>query len=214
VVSDSIDALAIRLLLAERAERSIDAQYYLIDNDIVGKVFFASLLRAADRGVRVRLLVDDINTVGMEHKLAGLADHRNIQLRLFNPFANRTFRALDAWDFGRINRRMHNKSFTVDNHITVIGGRNIATEYFAANTEYNFGDIDTLAMGPVVVDTSRMFDSYWNHRNAIPYQQLSGLRWRTFENGQEVIVTKEPDSGYFRRLKANLGRALPIRGQL
>ena len=174
VVSDSIDALAIRLLLAERAERSIDAQYYMIENDIVGKVFFASLLRAADRGVRVRLLIDDINTVGMEHKLAGLADHPNIELRLFNPFANRTLRALDVWDFSRINRRMHNKSFTVDNQITVIGGRNIATEYFAANTEYNFGDLDTLAMGPVVGDTSRMFDAYWNHRNAIPYQQLSG----------------------------------------
>ena len=174
VVSDSIDALAIRLLLAERAERSIDAQYYMIKNDIVGKVFFASLLRAADRGVRVRLLIDDITTVGVEHKLAGLTDHPNIELRLFNPFANRRLRALDAWNFGRINRRMHNKSFTVDNQITVIGGRNIATEYFAANTEYNFGDLDTLAIGPVVAETSHMFDAYWNHRNAIPYQQLSG----------------------------------------
>jgi putative cardiolipin synthase len=173
LITDSLDALAVRLLIAERAERSIDAQYYMIDNDTVGKVFFASLLRAADRGVRVRLLIDDINTVGMEHKLAGLSDHPNIELRLFNPFANRSFRVFDAWDFQRINRRMHNKSLTVDNQITIIGGRNIATEYFAANRQYNFGDLDTLAVGPVVRDTSRMFDSYWSHRNAIPYIQLS-----------------------------------------
>ncbi len=176
LISDSIDALAIRLLLEERAERTIDAQYYMVADDIVGKVFFASMLRAADRGVRVRLLIDDINTGGMEHKLAGLADHPNIELRLFNPFANRSFRAFNAWDFQRINRRMHNKSFTVDNQITIIGGRNIATEYFAANTEYNFGDLDTVAVGPVVAETSRMFDGYWNHRNAIPYQQLSGQK--------------------------------------
>lgn len=176
IVSDSIDALAIRLLAAEWAEKSIDAQYYMINNDTIGKVFFDSLLRAADRGVRVRLLVDDINTGGMEHKLAGLSDHPNIELRLFNPFASRSFRAFDAWDFGRINRRMHNKSFTVDNQITIIGGRNIATEYFAANNEYNFGDLDTFAVGPVVRDTSRMFDAYWNHRNAVPYKQLSGQK--------------------------------------
>ncbi|MEH6634333.1 MAG: phospholipase D family protein [Halioglobus sp.] len=176
LVTNSIDALAIRLMLAERAERSIDAQYYMIDNDIVGKVFFSSLLRAADRGVRVRLLIDDINTADMEHKLAALADHPNIELRLFNPFANRTYRAFSAWDFQRVNRRMHNKSLTMDNQITIIGGRNIATEYFAANSEYNFGDLDTLAVGPVVNDTSRMFDAYWNHRNAIPYVQLSGQK--------------------------------------
>ena len=133
IINDSIEALAARLLLAAWAEKSIDAQYYMINNDIIGKVFFDSLVRAADRGVRVRLLIDDISTGGMEHKLAGLADHPNIELRLFNPFASRSFRAFDAWDFGRINRRMHNKSFTVDNQVTIIGGRNIATEYFAAN---------------------------------------------------------------------------------
>jgi putative cardiolipin synthase len=188
VVTDSIDALSIRLLLAKRAERSIDAQYYLIDNDIIGKVFFSSLLSAADRGVRVRLLVDDINTGGMEHKLAALADHPNIELRLFNPFASRSIRAFDAWDFQRVNRRMHNKSFTVDNQITIIGGRNIATEYFAANTDYNFGDLDTLAVGPVVADTSHMFDSYWNHRNAIPYTQLSGQK---ADGGERLEAVRE-----------------------
>ncbi len=198
IVTDSIDALAVRLLMAKWAERSIDAQYYMINNDIIGKVFFDSLLRAADRGVRVRLLIDDINTGGMEHKLAGLTDHPNIELRLFNPFANRGVRAFDAWDFGRINRRMHNKSFTVDNQITVIGGRNIATEYFAANNEYNFGDLDTLAVGPVVRDTSRMFDVYWNHRNAIPYQQLSGQKKDDGRRLQAVRDTLEDNADTLR----------------
>ena len=198
VVTDSIDALAIRLLLARSAERSIDAQYYMINNDIIGKVFFESLLRAADRGVRVRLLIDDINTGGMEHKLAGLSDHPNIELRLFNPFANRSFRAFDAWDLGRLNRRMHNKSFTVDNQATIIGGRNIATEYFAANEEYNFGDLDTFAIGPVVRETSRMFDSYWNHRHAVPYTQLSGQQPDRGERLAEVRETLSDNLDYLR----------------
>lgn len=174
IIPDGIDALAIRLLMELRAERSIDAQYYMINDDIVGRVFFTSLVRAADRGVRVRLLIDDINTGGLEDELAAMEDHPNIELRLFNPFASRNLRFFDLWDFGRVNRRMHNKSFTVDNQMTLIGGRNMAAEYFSVNHEYNFGDLDTLAVGPIVEDTSRMFDSFWNHSNAIPYRQLSG----------------------------------------
>ncbi len=174
LLSDAIDALAARLLIADRAEKSIDAQYYLVKDDIIGRVFFASLLQAAERGVRVRLLIDDVGTQGMDEILAAVADHPNLELRLFNPFASRNARAADAWDFQRLNRRMHNKSFTVDNQITIIGGRNIATEYFAANRIYNFGDLDTLAIGPVVQDTSDMFDSFWNHPKAVPFEQLSG----------------------------------------
>jgi putative cardiolipin synthase len=176
LLSDGIDALAARLLLAERAEKSLDVQYYLVTDDIIGRVFFASLLAAADRGVRVRLLIDDLGTRGMEDTLAAINQHPRLQLRLFNPFASRGIRAADAWDFQRLNRRMHNKSFTADNQITIIGGRNIATEYFAANSEYNFGDLDTVATGPVVQDTSDMFDSYWNHSRAVPFEQLSESR--------------------------------------
>ena len=174
LISDSIDALAVRLQLAERAEKSLDVQYYMIKNDIIGAVFIASLVRAADRGVRVRLLIDDITTGGMDKGFTAIADHPNIELRLFNPFASRGIRTFDFWQFRRLNRRMHNKSFTADGQFTIIGGRNIATEYFGANDGYNFGDLDTLAVGPVVSDTSDMFDSYWNHRKAIPFKQLSG----------------------------------------
>ena len=127
LLGDSMHALALRLLLELHAARSIDVQYYTVADDIIGEVFFASLVRAADRGVRVRLLLDDINTGGMDDTLAAMDQHPNIELRLFNPFAYRSLRFMNIGDFSRVNRRMHNKSFTVDNQVTIIGGRNIAT---------------------------------------------------------------------------------------
>jgi putative cardiolipin synthase len=168
-LSDGIDALSVRLLMAERAERSIDAQYYLIKMDIVGSAFIHALLRAADRGVHVRLLLDDIFTGGYDAGMAGLASHPNFEIRIFNPFARRSARFMDGiTSFSRINRRMHNKSFTVDNQVTLIGGRNIADEYFGARVDAKFADLDVLAIGPVVQDVSNMFDEYWNHERAAP----------------------------------------------
>ena len=169
VVNDGIDALAIRLLMADRAERTIDAQYYLIKDDTVGNLFIASLLDAADRGVRVRLLVDDMFTQGLDAGMAAIDSHPKFEIRVFNPFARRSARAVDGiTSFSRINRRMHNKSFTVDNQITLIGGRNIADEYFGASKDVMFGDLDVLGIGPVVTDISDMFDTYWNHPAAMP----------------------------------------------
>jgi len=168
-ISDGIEALSTRLLMAERAERTIDAQYYLIKSDIVGNAFIRALLRAADRGVRIRLLIDDIFTKGYDAGMAGLVSHPNFEIRIFNPFARRSARFMDGiTSFGRINRRMHNKSFTVDNQVTLIGGRNIADEYFGAREDAKFGDLDVLAIGPVVQDVSAMFDEYWNHERAAP----------------------------------------------
>jgi cardiolipin synthase C len=173
---DGIDALASRLLLAERAERTLDAQYYLIKNDIVGHAFVSALLRAADRGVRVRLLVDDIFTGGYDAGMAGLDSHPNFEIRIFNPFARRSSRFIDGiTSFSRINRRMHNKSFTVDNQITIIGGRNIADEYFGAREDAKFGDLDVMGIGPVVNDVSDMFDSYWNHERAAPIAAFADM---------------------------------------
>lgn len=169
VVNDGIEALALRLLMAERAERSIDAQYYLIEDDTVGNLFIEALLAAADRGVRVRLLVDDMFTKGLDKEMAALDSRPNFEIRVFNPFARRSARHLDAvTGFTRINRRMHNKSFTVDNQITIVGGRNIANEYFGARKDVNFSDLDVLAIGPVVADISDAFDAYWRHPAAIP----------------------------------------------
>ena len=167
---DGVDALAARLLLASRAEKSIDVQYYLIKNDIVGRAFILALLEAADRGVRVRLLLDDMFTKGYDVGMAALHSHPNFEIRIYNPFKRgATGKAGSALtDFGRINRRMHNKTFTVDNKITLIGGRNIADEYFGAREDSAFGDLDVLAIGPIVQDVSSMFDEYWNHETALP----------------------------------------------
>ena len=175
-MADGIDALASRLLLAERAERTIDAQYYLIKDDIVSHAFINVLLRAADRGVRVRLLVDDIFTGGYDAGMAGLDSHPNFEIRIFNPFARRSARFMDGiTSFSRINRRMHNKSFTVDNQITIIGGRNIADEYFGAREDAKFADLDVAGIGPVVNDVSDMFDSYWNHERAAPIAAFADM---------------------------------------
>jgi putative cardiolipin synthase len=169
-MANGIDALAIRLLLAERAERTIDTQYYLVKNDIVGRAFIRSLLRAADRGVRVRLLLDDIFTGGYDAGMMALDHHPNFEIRIYNPFnrgaVGRTLGA--AASLSRVNRRMHNKTFTADNQVTIIGGRNIADEYFGAREDAKFGDLDVAGIGPIVQDVSDTFDTYWNHETAIP----------------------------------------------
>ena len=198
--ADGVEALATRLLLAARAEMTIDAQYYLIGDDPVAHLFVESLLRAADRGVRVRLLLDDIFTKGYDQGMAALDSHPNFEIRVFNPF-RRGARALKSIrDFRRVNRRMHNKSFTVDNSVTVIGGRNIAAEYFAGREDVNFGDLDALAVGPIVRDVSAQFDAYWNDRYAVPVSQfvkpredpaarLAALRARSEQSQAEVRGT-------------------------
>jgi putative cardiolipin synthase len=175
-LADGIEALSVRLLLADRAEKSIDAQYYLLKPGIVGSAFVGSLLRAADRGVRVRLLLDDMFTDGYDAGMAGLDSHPNIEIRIFNPFASRSARFIDGiTSFSRINRRMHNKSFTVDNQMTLIGGRNIADEYFGAKESAKFGDLDVLGIGPVVQDVSDMFDVYWKHERSAPVGAFASL---------------------------------------
>jgi len=168
LLSDGIEALAARILLAVRAERTLDVQYYLVTNDNIGIIFIGSLLEAADRGVRVRLLLDDIQTKGYDAGMAALDSHPNLEVRIFNPFGVRGIRAGNITDFGRVNRRMHNKSMTADNQITIIGGRNIAAEYFSYRDDVNFGDVDVMAIGPAVQDVSNMFDTYWNSRYAAP----------------------------------------------
>lgn len=196
---DGVEALAARILLAKGAEHTIDTQYYLITNDRVGKVFIGTLLEAADRGVRVRLLLDDILAGGAyDDAVAALSSHPNFEVRIFNPFSSRGLRVQDGLlDFSRVNRRMHNKSFTVDNEITIIGGRNIADEYFGARSDRNFGDADLMCIGPVVDDVSHMFDDYWNSRWAAPVgafgkpvdnpeKKLEELRKVLDANGAEI----------------------------
>jgi putative cardiolipin synthase len=167
------DAFAARMHLADVAERSLDVQYYIWHNDLTGTLLFDALRRAADRGVRVRLLLDDNNTPGLAGVLSGLAAHPKIEVRLFNPFAIREWRALlYLTDFSRLNRRMHNKSFTADNQASVIGGRNVGDEYFGARHDILFVDLDVLAIGPIVKDISQDFDRYWNSESSYPADRL------------------------------------------
>jgi putative cardiolipin synthase len=168
------EAFAARVLLARGAERSIDAQYYIWHGDTTGDILFQTLSEAADRGVRVRLLLDDLNTGGLDPTIAALASHRNVDVRLFNPFANRGLRMGDfVGDFSRVNRRMHNKSFTVDNRASIVGGRNVGDEYFGADSAAEqFADLDVLVAGAVVGDVSREFDDYWNSPAAYPATAL------------------------------------------
>jgi putative cardiolipin synthase len=174
-LDDGRHAFAARVVLANAARRSLDVQYYIWRNDITGVLLFDALRAAAGRGVRVRLLLDDNNTSGLDAALALLDAHPNIEVRLFNPFAMRRARLLGyLTDFTRLNRRMHNKSFTIDGQATIIGGRNIGDEYFGAAGEVLFADLDVLAIGAVVESVSRDFDRYWNSASAYPVSLIVG----------------------------------------
>jgi cardiolipin synthase C len=167
------DAFVARVALVRAAERTLDVQYYAFHADGIGAALMNELLMAADRGVRVRLLLDDLHTSGQDDILAALDSHANVEVRLFNPFVHRGARWLDfLGDFSRVNRRMHNKSITADSLVSVVGGRNIGDEYFAAPTELEFSDFDVIAFGPVAADVSAEFDEYWNSDVVYPLASL------------------------------------------
>lgn len=170
-----IDAFGARLALIDRAERTIDAQYFLMKPDSAGRLFATKLLEAADRGVRVRLLLDDIFTTVDDDVFELINQHPNIELRLFNPIGRGGIHVVSyVGHFKRANRRMHNKSFTVDNQISIVGGRNIADEYFELLTDAEFKDFDVLAMGPVAAEIAKTFDRFWNHELSVPMQAFAG----------------------------------------
>lgn len=172
-LTHSLDAFAARVALISAAQRTIDIQYYIWRDDITGNLLLRALHEAAQRNVRVRLLVDDNGTTGLDGKLALLNAEPNVEVRLFNPFPFRTFKQLGfLTDFNRLNRRMHNKSFTVDGQVTIVGGRNIGDEYFGATQGVAFTDLDVMVAGPVVNEVSQDFDRYWNSEPAYPLEQL------------------------------------------
>ena len=171
-------AFRLRLELAARAQRTLDVQYYVLHEDDTGKALFRALRDAADRGVRVRILVDDLYEAGEDELLFALAASPNVEVRLFNPFPSgrASFAARFAGslaDFGRVDHRMHNKLLVADNAMAVAGGRNIADEYFMRASENNFVDLDVLAAGPVVREMSATFDTYWNSAFVYPIASLA-----------------------------------------
>jgi cardiolipin synthase C len=163
------EAFIARLALADLAERSLDMQYYMWDGDTTGRIVIDHVMKAAARGVRVRLLVDDPFYKDSDSVKACLDAHPNVEIRLFNPLTNRRWSILDfIFDFSRVNRRMHNKLMVADNAAAIVGGRNIGDIYYGVNTIANYRDLDVLAAGPVVRDLSDVFDRYWNSRSTVP----------------------------------------------
>jgi cardiolipin synthase C len=169
LLSHGREAFIVRLALADLAERSLDMQYYMWDGDTTGRIVVDHVMKAADRGVRVRLLVDDPYYKASDFVKASLDAHPNVEIRLFNPLANRRWSILDfIFDFSRVNRRMHNKLMVADNAAAIVGGRNIGDIYYGVNTVANYRDLDVLTVGPVVHDLSGVFDRYWSSPSTVP----------------------------------------------
>ena len=199
VLYDPLEAIAARINLIERAEKTLDLQYYIWDNDKIGSLALYKIIEAADRGVKVRLLIDDNNAGKMEGVYLALDQHPNIEVKLFNPYRFRRLRPIDmVLDLKRINRRMHNKTFTADNQISLIGGRNMSNQYYNVSDSYQFSDVDVMLVGQAVDDITHSFDEYWNHSYAYPVRNIinhntytlryDGLKEQLTKHYQEITV--------------------------
>ena len=186
VLNTGRQAFSSRIVLAASAERTLDAQYFIWNNDSTGRILASKMILAADRGVRVRLLLDDYGLGNKDKQLSALDAHARIEVRVYNPF-NAGYRSgLRKWTsfafgFTRLNRRMHSKTFIIDNSIAITGGRNIGDEYFDANPTMNHRDRDTLSIGPVVDDISSQFDLMWNSDWAVPISAVTSKRYTAGE---------------------------------
>jgi putative cardiolipin synthase len=218
---NGIDALGARLRMIEAAQSTIDAQYFIVKKDRAGALFVGKMLRAADRGVRVRLLVDDIFSPGVDQGFSLLNSHPNVEVRLFNPLSRQSFRYWSYLvDFKRANRRMHNKSFTVDNSMTIVGGRNIGEEYFELKQDIKFDDYEVFAIGPVVEQVSQGFDEFWNSELAVPMEAFDLAvdstrldEWREYvriqvEDSEQGIYSKAVTSTLLQEVQE--GRVKPV----
>ena len=174
IFPDGRRAFTSRIAMTDLAEKTLDLQYFIWDEDATGRILAERLVRAADRGVRVRILVDDLNL--KHHRdaaIMALDSHPSIEVRIFNPFANRSWKLLGfLTDFSRVNHRMHNKLFVMDNTVAIVGGRNIGDHYFDVHQAVNFRDMDVVAGGPVVREASGVFDHFWNGPWSVPITAL------------------------------------------
>src|SRR5277367_2265005 len=172
------EALADLISLADHADRTLDIQYYLIDDDESAGLLLHHVRLAADRGVRVRLLVDDLHTAGEDQRFVRLGEHANVEVRVFNPFPGGRFATWTRFvasgnDLRRINHRMHNKLFVADNVLAITGGRNIGDQYFTRDPHNNFIDLDVVAAGTIVAELSASFDAFWNSQYAYPIASVA-----------------------------------------
>src|SRR5271170_1835180 len=190
LLSSGDEALASLLALADHAERTLDIQYYIIHQDDSARILLHHVRLAADRGVRVRVLVDDLNTAGEDRRFMHLGQHANVEVRVFNPFPGGRFATwtrfvASASDIRRINHRMHNKLFVADNALAITGGRNIGDQYFTRDPYNNFIDLDVVAAGAIVPELSASFDAFWNSKYAYPIASVA------------APVSAEPDTPPF-----------------
>src|SRR6202162_4039100 len=172
------EALASLIALADRAERTLDIQYYIIHEDDSSRLLLHHVRLAADRGVRVRVLVDDLNTAGEDRRFMHLSEHPHVEVRVFNPFPGGRFFmwtrfVASVGDIPRINHRMHNKLIVADNAIAITGGRNIGDQYFTRHVHSNFIDLDVVAAGTIVPELSASFDAFWNSKYAYPIASVA-----------------------------------------
>ena len=212
LVTEGTEAFVTRMQSARMAVRSLDVQTYIWHADNTGRFLARQLLESADRGVRVRLLLDDMDARAKNIGLAALSAHPSIEVRMFNPFASRkgTLRQIGEGirNFGRINQRMHNKTWIADNRIAIAGGRNIGDEYFGASDEVNFVDLDFAMIGPVVRDASASFDRYWNSSSTYPMESLdpASVSSAALEKLRTVLdshVRQAPNSRYAVALRTD-----------
>lgn len=170
---DAFRSIAARIFLIRHAKRSLDLQYYIWADDFIGNLMLSELLQAADRGVKIRLLIDDQNGRQLDRQFKALMQHPNIQIRVYNPYKFRTLRIFDyLFRAKQINRRMHNKLIIADGTIAVTGGRNISGEYFDASQSFQFTDMDVLFLGKVLNTANQSFINFWNYELSVPIKQF------------------------------------------
>lgn len=192
LIDNNRAAFTDRIALADYAQKTLDVQYYIWSPDTIGKILADHVIQAADRGVRVRCLVDDMYLKSRDSGTAVLAAHPNIEVRVFNPHRFRSLRTLNfALDFTRLNHRMHNKTMIMDNACAIIGGRNMADEYFGLNDEFNMRDLDIVAVGPIVPKVSDVFDEFWNSEAAVPAENLLKDRKTIDDFRQQVAILRK-----------------------
>jgi putative cardiolipin synthase len=229
IITVGVDGFLARAQMINAAERTLDLQYFIFRGDETGRMLTDALLRAADRGVRVRVLVDDGDTVAGDEQILALAGYPGVEVRVFNPFAYRGHRQLlRAVEFlfhsSRLDYRMHNKLLVVDNSVALVGGRNIGNQYFQLDPESQFADSDVFSAGPIVEQLSATFDEYWNSRFAIPAQALSSGKHRAAIHlaheraherpGQQLLPLQTNGVDYAKRIATGEPYAGIISGRL
>ncbi|KND58241.1 Cardiolipin synthetase [Candidatus Burkholderia verschuerenii] len=213
------DALQARIALARAATKTLDMQYYIANEDNSGKLLLAAALYAADRGVRVRMLVDDLNFKDIDRIMAALNSHQNIEIRVFNPFgsAQRSLSERTQNVFSHVDhftRRMHNKAMITDNQIAIVGGRNLGDEYFSASPTLQFRDLDVFCAGPITQKISASFDEYWNSTISYPLRALNKQKF----DASELDKTRDDLRAHWRAqadpLNARPLNATPLAQQI